>query len=154
MTVIDEDRIGIYLNDHLAGAAAGLELARRTARSNSRDRAVLTDIANEIAADREELLAVMARLGVPVSRYKQVATWTLEKLGRLKFNGRLFSRSPISDVLEVEALRLGVEGKAAGWLLLRRLAEQDDRLDPARLDRLIERGPAGGGAGRAADQRG
>jgi hypothetical protein len=42
-------------------------------------------------------------------------------------------------VLEVEALRLAVEGKVAGWVLLRRLADRDDRLDPARLDRLIER---------------
>lgn len=61
------------------------------------------------------------------------------KLGRLKLNGRIFGRSPVSDVLEVEALRLAVEGKDAGWVLLRRLADRDDRLDPARLDRLIER---------------
>jgi hypothetical protein len=63
----------------------------------------------------------------------------MEKVGRLKPNGRILSRSPLSDVLEVEALRLAVEGKAAGWLLLRRFAEQDGRLDPAQLDRLINR---------------
>jgi hypothetical protein len=63
----------------------------------------------------------------------------MEKVGRLKPNGRILSRSPLSDVLEVEALRLAVEGKAAGWLLLRRFAEQDGRLDPAQLDRLISR---------------
>jgi hypothetical protein len=36
-------------------------------------------------------------------------------------------------------LRLGVEGKAAGWRTLRVLAETDKRLDPARLDELIAR---------------
>jgi hypothetical protein len=34
-------------------------------------------------------------------------------------------------------LRLGVEGKAAGWCTLRTLADTDTRLDPARLDQLI-----------------
>jgi hypothetical protein len=36
-------------------------------------------------------------------------------------------------------LRLGVEGKAAGWRTLRALAETDKRLDPGRLDELISR---------------
>jgi hypothetical protein len=36
-------------------------------------------------------------------------------------------------------LRLGVEGKAAGWRTLRVLADTDQRLEPARLDELIAR---------------
>ena len=139
MTALDKDLLGIYLNDHLAGASAGLELARRAARSQGRDRAALREIADEIAEDRDELRTIMTTLGVPVRRYKEVAGWAMEKVGRLKPNGRILSRSPLSDVLEVEALRLAVEGKAAGWLLLRRFAEQDGRLDPAQLDRLINR---------------
>ena len=58
---------------------------------------------------------------------------------RLKFNGRLFARSPLSDLEELEILRLGVEGKAAGWRTLRTLADTDTRLDPPRLDELISR---------------
>ena len=139
MTALDRDLLGIYLNDHLAGASAGLELARRAARSHSGDRAALREIANEIAEDRDELRTIMATLGVPVRRYKEIAGWAMEKVGRFKPNGRILSRSPLSDVLEVEALRLAVEGKAAGWLLLRRFAEQDGRLDAAQLDRLISR---------------
>ena len=38
-----------------------------------------------------------------------------------------------------EMLRLGVEGKAAGWRTLRVLAETDTRLDAGRLDELISR---------------
>ena len=134
-----DDWIGVYLNDHLAGAAGAIELARRAARQHGRDQTLLQQIAAEIVRDRAELLDIMARMKVPARRYKQIATWALEKLGRLKLNGRIFGRSPVSDVLEVEALRLAVEGKVAGWVLLRRLADRDDRLDPARLDRLIER---------------
>jgi hypothetical protein len=36
-------------------------------------------------------------------------------------------------------LRLGVQGKAAGWRTLRTLADTDTRLDPGRLDELISR---------------
>ena len=42
-------------------------------------------------------------------------------------------------VADLEALRLGVEGKAAGWQTLRKLSTVDERLDAARLDTLIER---------------
>jgi hypothetical protein len=40
---------------------------------------------------------------------------------------------------ETELLRLGVEGKAAGWRSLRLLADRDSRLDADQLDDLIER---------------
>jgi hypothetical protein len=36
-------------------------------------------------------------------------------------------------------MRLGVEGKAAGWRTLRALAETDARLDAGRLDELMSR---------------
>ena len=36
-------------------------------------------------------------------------------------------------------MRLGVEGKAAGWRTLRTLAGRDSRLDAVQLDELISR---------------
>jgi hypothetical protein len=62
-----------------------------------------------------------------------------EKAARLKFNGRLLARSPLSDLEELELLRLGVEGKAAGWRALRALADTDSRLGPGHLDELMSR---------------
>jgi hypothetical protein len=41
-----------------------------------------------------------------------------EKAARLKLNGHLLARSPLSSLEELEMLRLGVEGKAAGWRTL------------------------------------
>jgi hypothetical protein len=133
--------LGIYLNDHLAGATAGTELAHRMARSHrdGKNGATLRRLAAEIAQDRTALLDIMTALGVKVRRYKVSAAWIGEKVGRLKFNGRLLTRSPLSDLEELEMLRLGVEGKAAGWRTLRTLADTDTRLDPARLDELISR---------------
>ena len=81
----------------------------------------------------------MATPGIPVRGYKVFASWAGERAGRLKFNGRLVARSPLSDLEETEMLRLGVDGKAAGWRTLRALAERDGRLDADRLDDLLAR---------------
>ena len=36
-------------------------------------------------------------------------------------------------------MHLGIEGKEAGWRVLRALADRDTRLEPAEFDRLIDR---------------
>jgi hypothetical protein len=133
--------LGIYLNDHLAGATGGVELARRMAGSGHVPVAgsVLHDLAAEIAQDRAALLEIMAALDVPVRGYKVYAAWIGEKAGRLKPNGYLLARSPLSNLEELEMLRLGVEGKAAGWRTIRVLADRERRLDSGRLDELISR---------------
>jgi hypothetical protein len=137
----DQTLLGIYLNDHLAGSVAGSNLAGRLAASErgSADAEVLERLAIEIEADREDLVDMMKTLDVPIRHYKMWAAWTAERAGRLKLNGRLIARSPLSRVLELEAMRLGVEGKAAGWRTLRLLAETDGRLDTMRLDKLNAR---------------
>jgi hypothetical protein len=136
-----QDPLGIYLNDHLAGATGGLELARRVARAGQvpAPPAELQQFAQEVAADRDALLRMMGTLGIPVRGYKVWAAWAGEKAGRLKPNGRLTTRSPLSNLEELELMRLGVEGKAAGWRTLRTLADRDSRLDTVQLDELISR---------------
>ncbi len=136
--------LGIYLNDHLAGSTAGLSLIERTARAHAGTTAgpPLTKLAKEVAEDRDELLGFMAALGIGVARYKLAAAWVAERAGRLKLNGRLLSRSPLSSLLEIEGMKLGVEGKITGWRSLRSLADHDPRLDAAKLDRLISRAKA------------
>jgi hypothetical protein len=134
-----QDLLGIYLNDHLAGATGGLELARRAAAARHDRAAELDRLAGEIFEDRAALIEMMAVLGIRVRRYKIGAAWLAEKAGRLKLNGRLLGRSPLSGLLELELLSLGVVGKAAVWRALRVLADRDDRLDAKRLDRLAAR---------------
>jgi hypothetical protein len=133
--------LGIYLNDHLAGATGGTELARRVAATRRDEEAgdALLRFAADAAADRSALLEMMAALDVPVRAYKVYAGWIGEKAGRLKLNGRLLARSPLSSLEELEIMRLGVEGKAAGWRTLQLLADTDPRVDRARLAELIAR---------------
>jgi hypothetical protein len=133
--------LAIYLNDHLAGATAGLELARRTASAQrgTTDGPALQQLADEIAQDRESLLAIMRALDVGVQHYKVGAGWLAEKVGRLKLNGAWLSRSPLSSLVELEGLYVGINGKGCLWRTLRVLADTDTRLDTDELDRLVAR---------------
>lgn len=139
-----EKLLGIYLNDHLAGSTIGLALARRTLNENSRTpfEPLLTDLVAEIAEDRRTLIGVMARLAVAPSRGKAALAWVAEKAGRLKPNGQVRGYSPLSRVLELEGLRIGVEGKRALWLTLGRL--EDERLRDIDFDELVARASSQG----------
>jgi hypothetical protein len=116
--------LAIYLNDHLAGATGGVELARRLRASN---RGIdpfwqpLDRICKEIEEDRATLEQVIDRLGFSRSRVKPAGAWVAEKLGRLKLNGRLRGYSPLSRVLELEGLLIGITGKMALWETLTEL---------------------------------
>ena len=113
--------LGIYLNDHRAGATVGVELARRTARANAGTPlgAFLTgSLLPEVTEDRATLERVMETLAIPRSRPKVIAAWAAEKVGRLKLNGELLRYSPLSRLLELEGLAAGIEAKRALWITL------------------------------------
>ena len=114
-------RLSIYLNDHLAGATAGLELARRLRGSNEGNPEfgpAVAEICAEIEADRETLIAIMERLGVGRGRLKPALAVAGERLGRLKPNGQLRGYSPLSRLDEFELLQLGVAVKRRLWRAL------------------------------------
>ncbi len=69
----------------------------------------------EIASEREQLRALIYDLGVTPARYKVVAGWVAEKVSRLKPNGRLGRSSPLTRMIELEALSTGIAGKCRMW---------------------------------------
>jgi hypothetical protein len=130
----------IYLNDHLAGSTAGVELARRLRASNEDDEEFgpeLAEICAEIESDRETLKAVMDQLGMGQSRLKPAAAVVGERLGRLKLNGQLRGYSPLSRLDELELLQLGVVGKRRLWRALEHTHAED--LSSFDLGALAER---------------
>jgi hypothetical protein len=133
--------LSIYLNDHLAGATLGLELARRAARENEGS-PLGTFLQNvlfpEIEQDRETLQQLMAKLGTGRSRPKVAAAWTAEKVGRLKPNGELWRYSPLSRLLELEGLAAGIEAKRALWATMIE-AGDDGTIDGFDFQALVER---------------
>jgi hypothetical protein len=136
-------QLEIYLNDHLAGATGGVELARRLRASNRDDAvfgATLSRVCAEIEADRAVLEQVIEGLGYTRSKVKPAAAWVAEKLGRLKLNGQLRGYSPLSRLIELEGLLIGITGKIGLWQTLTELGASED-LD-ADLEQLTARAAA------------
>ena len=135
---MDTKLLGIYLNDHLAGSVVGVELAKRAAANNEGTPLgdFLAELSADIEADRDSLKAIMDHLGVSENRVKMPLAWTAEKLGRLKPNGQLTGYSPLSRLIELEGLTLGVTGKLGLW---RSLAATSSDLGSFSLQTLIER---------------
>jgi hypothetical protein len=131
------DLLSIYLNDHLAGATAGVELARRARDSNRDDDEFgtpLAQICSEIEADRETLAGLMDHLEIRRDPLKPRAAWAVEKLGRLKLNGQLTGYSPLSRQVELEGLLIGISGKEQMWnALAQTLGQKSGEFDFAEL---------------------
>lgn len=122
----DTGLLGIYLNDHLAALIAGRELVKRihAAAANEDDRAFLTDLASHLEAGERELERLLRHIGVRRSHLKSWLAWTGEKLGRLKLNGRIKDRSPLSELVELEGLATLFEYEYALWRALHETAPQ------------------------------
>lgn len=128
----------IYLRNHEAAASAGTDLFARMSRSQA-DRPWgpgLVDVAVEVAEDLRTLRGLLRAWGVRPDAASGLALRAGERVGRLKPNGRVVRRSPLSDLVEVEAGLDAVHAKAAGWQAL----QASHALDaPADLDELVRR---------------
>jgi anti-sigma regulatory factor (Ser/Thr protein kinase) len=152
-----EDRatfINIYLDDHATGATAGSQRAARLAEaeSESKDAAALAGFAADVTADFDALLALMYTAGVEPSRLKAGPASVDEKLGTLKVNGRVLDRSPLSTIIELEAMQMAVRAKRSLWetlqvalpsaaglaTLIRRADEQLDLLSTLHAERVAD----------------
>jgi hypothetical protein len=136
-----DEQLGVYLNDHLAGAAAGIELAGKLHDNNQGNELgnLTAALRRDIEQDRAELEELMGRLEIQRHPVKEAAGWALEKLSRLRLNPALTGSAELTRLLETEALSLGIEGKLRMWLALQAAASNDPRLAGTDFDRLIER---------------
>ena len=134
-------RLAIYLNDHLAGAVVVTELAKRALRENrgSPFGEFLGWLLGQILEDRATLERLMGELGVSKSRVKRTLALALERVGRLKLNGQLTGYSPLSRLVELEGLALGVTGKRALWVALQEIGGTEPRLREFDFDELRRR---------------
>ena len=130
-----------YLNDHLAGSVAALELVEHLAgltKGTPRERFFAT-LGQEIKQDQETLRQVLRGLGGKESKARQAAAWLTDKLGEVKL--RLDDRG-VGELRLLEALEtlaLGIQGKAALWRGLAAIADQIPPLRSLDLPRLGQR---------------
>lgn len=107
----------IYLNDHIAAAVAWSALAARIARENTGS--PLGDIVETLRRDLDEeipLLRVLLReSGGRERKAKQWIARSAERFGRLKPNGAFRGYSPLSRLVEIEALTAALALRASMW---------------------------------------
>ena len=123
--------LGIYLDDHLTGATAGAQRIARMAEDfiDTPFYAPLSELALEIEHERVRLAALIDALDLPRRPVQQAVSWVGERVGRLKGNGALVSRSPLTPLLETELMRSAIIGKLGLWQTLTDNAEAWE-LDP------------------------
>ena len=133
--------IDVYLNDHLAGAMLGSDLAEQIRARHEGDPlgAVMTPLAREIEEDRERLVDLMDRMDVTRNPIKQATGWLAEKTSRVKFSGMGSGEPDQSAFMALESLTLGVEGKASLWRALTEIQSQYPALMATDLPELIAR---------------
>lgn len=128
MSTDRDDLLSIYLEDHRAGAAGGVALARRIADRYGEEPGFepLAELAAEIREDERALDVIRNGLGVDGGCVKRLVAVVGERVGRLKLNGTIVRPSPLSRVVELEALIAGVTAKQRGWSALRTYAGGDE----------------------------
>ena len=138
---MNKKNLGIYLNDHLAGSIAGIELAKRSAASNEGNEYgdFLSKLRIDIEEDQVALVKLMEHLGIRKDILKDAAAWMSEKVGRLKLNGQLVGYSDLSRLIELEGLYLGVQGKSSLFTNLKALNLPEVASSGVDLNELISR---------------
>lgn len=145
--------LNTYLNDHLAGAVAGLQLVDHLIGSAGApsDAAFFRELREEIAEDRATLETLLERVGGRESGVRQLGGWIAEKVGRLKLVMDDPTRGTLERLEALEILVLGIHGKQLMWRALgavtipglegtdfqhleRRAVDQRDKVEARRLE--------------------
>jgi hypothetical protein len=137
------ERLATYLNDHLGGANAGVELARRLQNEvqGGPDAAILGRMAEEIEEDLETLRSITDMIGGTSSLMKQAAGWVAEKAHRmgLAADTAVVGSPDLTRLLEAESLSLGVEGKRCLWSALIEVVPDYPQLAGMNFPELVAR---------------
>ena len=133
--------IDVYLNDHLAGAMLGSDLAEqiRDRNQNTPLGELMQSLAPQIEEDRQTLIGLMQRMDTSKSPVKQAGAWVTEKASRAKFGGLTSGEPPVGTFMAVESLALGVLGKLSLWRALAAVADEYPAIASVDLDDLIDR---------------
>ena len=132
--------LSIYLRNHEAAAQAGRDLFHRAASNHQHETygADLRDLAAEVREDLRSLRELMDDLDVRPDRLLGTVLRAGERVARLKPNGHLLQRSPLTPLIEVEGLLDAVRAKGAGWQALLAAGVHSERVDIGEMLRRAE----------------
>jgi hypothetical protein len=130
----------VYLNDHLAGATAGVELVKTAAENHDGELGeFFAQLADEITADYNTLTSLMDQMDAHASGAKEVLAKAGSVVSEAKFSGESMDDPEFGTFLTLETLSIGVEGKLCMWKALKVVEDSAPELAAANIDTLIER---------------
>jgi hypothetical protein len=134
------DPLSTYLNDHLAGAVAAIELIEHLERAYDGDELGewFGSLRADIEADRDVLRELMDGVGASPSPARVAVAWLSEKVARAKLRLDDPAGGALRLLEALDAIGSGIEGKRSLWLALDAATEAVPALrgpDYARLGR-------------------
>jgi len=133
--------LATYLNDHLAGSVAAVELLEHleAAYADTDLARFFVELRREISADRKDLQCLIDRVRVTKSRPRKVSAWLTAKFTELKLRLDDSARGPLHLLESLEVVGLGIHGKLALWRALGAAAESSPALQGFDYERLAQR---------------
>ena len=149
------DNLSTYLNDHLAGSVAALNMIDHLIDTYEKKPLAqfFRDLRAEIAADQAKLQGLVDKLDKKHNAIRKAGAWIAEKLSRAKIRASKSRDGEMGLYLALESLALGITGKCALWRgletaagvvpelrgldyaqLQERAREQCDRVETKRLE--------------------
>ena len=133
--------LATYLNDHLAGAVAGLAILDYILEKSrgTPEEPILTSLQVDIEEDKEALEALIEKLDISESAFRKASAWVGEKMAELKLRFDDPSAGPFLIFESLEALSLGIEGKRSLWRMLSQTFDPEISVGSFDLETLIKR---------------
>jgi hypothetical protein len=130
-----------YLNDHLAGSVAAIELIEHLAevsKGTEREK-FFARIGADVKEDQEVIKQLLGDLGGKESKTRKAAAWLTEKVGQAKLQLDDPGTRQLRLLEALETLGLGIQGKLALWRTLGVAAERISQLRKLDLTGLARR---------------
>jgi hypothetical protein len=129
-----------YLNDHLAGATAAIELLQHLTKLRPQsDEQRYAQLRREIEEDKQVLQDILTGLGGTESPVRKAAGWLSSKLGQVKMAIDDTGGDQLRALEALEALSLGIQGKLLLWRALATVASRVPPLQTVDFGRLQQR---------------
>jgi hypothetical protein len=130
----DRRSLNIYLTERVLVMRGGRRLVDRM-RGRARqgpERDLIERVGDELERSERTLMSFLRQIGVAPPHVRLALVGLAERAGRLKPNGRVTTRSPLTDLEEFDALTLAIIAAGMTWSAL-------DRADIARAELVRER---------------
>lgn len=136
---MSKEHLSTYLNDHLAGSVAAVEILDGLAVDAPDLAPFAAQLKEDIEADKQQLLALMDRLGIEQGRLRKASGWLAEQIAEAKLELDDEDKGTLRRLERLEALVLGISGKMVLWRALEAASVEDHRLRGPNYEDLVVR---------------